>query len=207
MPVSAHDGLRREIWDGVSVSMLPEVDPTDDSAAELQKVSQPERRLLFAILADAIVRCRRLATAARYATIELREAERWIRSDDREWPCSFVNVCEALDIEWQPLRRVVLGWRRSSDRTSLTRRALLVRNKTRKRSAAAVPACASAGGADSGAAASASSASEKPETSGSERGASASSDERLARAYVASCQPSLGCGPDAAMTVARLALA
>jgi hypothetical protein len=135
--------------------VLPEVDPTDDSGADVSKVSQPERRLLFAILADAIVRFRRLATAPRHATRELIEAERWIRSDDREWPCSFVNVCEALDIAYGPLRRAVLQWRRkaSTDERRVTRRGLLVKNKkkTRPRSADSLLASAPAGETTSGA--------------------------------------------------------
>ncbi len=152
MLVAAHQGSRGSgsIWEGVHGVTLPEVDPTDDIGADVRQVAQPERRLLFAILADAIVRFRRLATAPRHATRELIEAERWIRSDDREWPCSFVNVCEALDIAYGPLRRAVLGWRRNSDgQTRVTRRGLLVKNKkrSRQRSAEAVSVCESAGAA------------------------------------------------------------
>ena len=135
--------------------VLPEVDPTDDIGADVRHVSQPERRLLFAVLADAIVRFRRLATAPRHATRELMEAERWIRSDDREWPCSFVNICEALDIAYGPLRRAVLQWRRSAttDERRVTRRDLLVKNKkkTRPRSADTLLASAPAGETTSGA--------------------------------------------------------
>jgi hypothetical protein len=143
---AAYDRSQNGMWEGAHGLLLPEVDPTDETALDAQKVTQPERRLLFAILADAIVRMRRLATAPRHATIELREAERWIRSDDRRWPCSFVNVCEALDIEPAPLRRAVLAWRRASDgRRTVTRRALLGKRTTRQRSAESVSASASAG--------------------------------------------------------------
>ncbi|MCC6764551.1 MAG: hypothetical protein IT293_07795 [Deltaproteobacteria bacterium] len=142
---AAYDRSRSGVWDGAHGLLLPEIDPTDETALDVQNVTQPERRLLFAILADAIVRVRRLATAPRHAAIELREAERWIRSDDREWPCSFVNVCEALDIEPAPLRRAVLAWRRAAGgRTNVTRRTLMAKKRRRKRSAAAVAASASA---------------------------------------------------------------
>ncbi len=162
MLVSSHDLSRGSgrAWEGAHGMVLPEVDPTDDVGADARNVSQPERRLLFAILADAIVRFRRLATAPRHASVELREAERWIKSDDREWPCSFVNVCEALDIAYAPLRRAVLAWRRQSltdGSRRVTRRGLLVKNR-RKRSAAPRPACASAGAPESGAASPAASA-------------------------------------------------
>jgi hypothetical protein len=140
----------RSAWEGNHGLVLPEVDPTDDFGADIRNVSQPERRLLFAILADAIVRFRRLATAPRHVSRELMEAERWIRSDDREWPCSFVNVCEALDISYGPLRRQMLRWRRQAGATSrrVTRRGLLVKDKkkTRQRSADTLPASATAAG-------------------------------------------------------------
>jgi hypothetical protein len=141
MLAGANDHSRARLWEGAHGMVLPEVDPTDDTGADVRNVSQPERRLLFAILADAIVRVRRLATAPRHTARELVEAERWIRSDDREWPCSFVNICEALDIAYMPLRRAVLAWRRKDDaRSRVTRRGLLVRRKPRTRSAEAVSA-------------------------------------------------------------------
>jgi len=125
--------------------VLPEVDPTDDVSADSSNAAQPERRLFFAILADAIVRVRRLAAAPRHVTHELLEAERWIRSDDRQWPCSFVNVCEALDIAYEPLRRAVLQWRRKQDgRSRVTRRGLLVK-RSRSRAARSPMACAETG--------------------------------------------------------------
>lgn len=140
---AGHDRSVIGVWDGAHGLLLPEVDPTDETVFDPQRVKQPERRLLFAVLADAIVRVRRLATAPRHAALELREAERWIRSDDRCWPCSFVNVCEALDIEPAALRRAVLAWRRAADgRTNVTRRALTAKKRRRTRSPAAVAASA-----------------------------------------------------------------
>jgi hypothetical protein len=122
-------------WDLTNVMTLPEVDPTDDAGADVRHVAQPERRLLFAVLSDAIVRFRRLASAPQYAAREFVEAERWIRSDDRSWPCSFVNVCEALDIAYEPLRRAVLKWRRPEQPLRrVTRRGLLVK-RSRSRAA------------------------------------------------------------------------
>ena len=133
MLAGAHDRFRSGyVWEGTHGVVLPEVDPTDDVGADVRNVSQPERRLLFALLSDAIIRCRRLATAPWPERRDLIEAERWIRSDDREWPCSFVNVCEALDIAHAPLRRAVLAWRREAQaqgRKRVSRRSLLVKNK------------------------------------------------------------------------------
>jgi hypothetical protein len=134
MVTGAYDAPRGRWSDRAHGFELPEIDPTDDSGADVRQVSQPERRLLFAILTDALVRFRRLANAPRsvHANRELVEAERWIRSDDREWPFSYVNVCEALDIAPEPLRKAVLAWRRPEVALRrVTRRGLLVKKKRR----------------------------------------------------------------------------
>ena len=68
----------------------------------------PERRLLFAVLLDAVIQLQRRNTSG------AAEAERWIRNvDDGESPFSFRNVCEALGIEPMYLARGLLAWRRS----------------------------------------------------------------------------------------------
>jgi hypothetical protein len=74
-----------------------------------QRIAEPERRLMLAVLLDAVV-CvqRRGATPAGPLRSERQEAERWIRSNDQSWPCSFVNVCEALGLAHEPLRRALL---------------------------------------------------------------------------------------------------
>lgn len=111
-------------------NVLSDLDPTADEITNGRYIAEPERRLLFAVLADAIVRFRRLAESRRpQGRHDLREAERWLRSDDRSWPCSFVNVCEALDIAPEPLRRAVLKWGTVPVRKRITRRGLLVRSK------------------------------------------------------------------------------
>ncbi len=135
MFASAYDrsrGIQRET---VPFMAFPDTDPTDGVAHAASKVAEPERRLLLAVLSDAIVRVRQLATSRRqYGRRELVEAARWIRSDDRSWPYSFVNVCAALDLEPGPIRRTVVGWLHSSPTTPVTRRALLVgRLKPRRR--------------------------------------------------------------------------
>jgi hypothetical protein len=68
---------------------------------------------MLAVLEDAI-RClqghwrSRRARAPKLA----REAEAWVRSSDVTWPCSFVNVCEALGIDPSALRAALLRVRR-----------------------------------------------------------------------------------------------
>lgn len=111
-------------------NLVTDVDPTADEGNNGRYIAEPERRLLFAVLSDAIVRFRRLVDLRHPAgRHDLLEAERWLRSEDRSWPCSFVNVCEALDIAPEPLRRAVFKWRTVPVRKRVTRRGLLVRRK------------------------------------------------------------------------------
>jgi hypothetical protein len=81
--------------------------------AELSRRSEPtqaERRLMLAVLSDAIVllqtRTSRGPAGARHG---YDEARRWIVADDPVWPFSFVNICDALGIAWEPLRRALVG--------------------------------------------------------------------------------------------------
>jgi len=66
---------------------FPDNDPTDGESETAPKIVEPERRLLLAVLTDAIVSVRQLAAGQRaHARRELIEAVRWIRSDDETWP-------------------------------------------------------------------------------------------------------------------------
>jgi hypothetical protein len=111
--------------------MMLDIDLATEEGEGGRDLAEPERRLFFAVLSDAIVRVRRRADSRGLRVRQdLLEAERWIRSDDRSWPCSFVNVCEALDIAPNPLRRAVLKWRTAALAPKrVTRRGLLVRSK------------------------------------------------------------------------------
>lgn len=71
----------------------------------------PEKRLLLAILAEAV------ATLQRYVLDDgrrgqrlYREAEAWVLSDDVSWPCTFRNICDALGIDPAYLRGGVMRW-------------------------------------------------------------------------------------------------
>jgi hypothetical protein len=74
--------------------------------AEPKTAMQPERRLVLAVLADAIATlersCRPAGFHERGAEAETR---RWMLSDDARWPFSFVNVCAVLGIDHRYLRR------------------------------------------------------------------------------------------------------
>ena len=64
----------------------------------------PERRLMFAILLDAITQLERRGTEG------AEEAKRWIRRVADDAPCSFRGTCEAVGIEPIRLGRGLLAW-------------------------------------------------------------------------------------------------
>jgi hypothetical protein len=74
-----------------------------------QERSGPERRLLLAVLSDAIVLLTRGESSGyRVDPRDIAATARWVRSDDRDWPCSFVSICESLGLAHQPIRRALL---------------------------------------------------------------------------------------------------
>ena len=108
-----------------SFPLLPEQFAETARALE---VAEPERRLLLAVLCDAIVVLQRRVVGTAGSPTRPNEAERWILSDDRRWLYSFVNVCEALDLAHEPLRRALLAWRwrvAAASRSPAARRRLL----------------------------------------------------------------------------------
>jgi hypothetical protein len=65
-----------------------------------------ERRLMIAVLEDAVDVYRKLAGARDARRQQMfRDAEEWIDSDDRAWIFSFQNICDVLSIEAEYLRR------------------------------------------------------------------------------------------------------
>jgi hypothetical protein len=68
---------------------------------------QPEKRLMFAILLDAVDCFQEHAKDDRL----FKETEEWIFEDDHEWPFSFINICQALDMDPEYLRKGLLNSR------------------------------------------------------------------------------------------------
>ena len=92
------------------------------------------RALMLAVLEDA-VRC--IEAARRRRTFYTRrlaaEAEAWVRCDRRDWPFSFVNVCEVLGFDADAFRARLLTLRndRSDARRIRVRAPLRIRAMTR----------------------------------------------------------------------------
>jgi hypothetical protein len=72
----------------------------------------PEKRLMLAVLEDAVAVYRK-HVHSRYpgGRALFLEAEEWILSDDLAWPCAFVNVCQALDLDTDYIRGGVARWK------------------------------------------------------------------------------------------------
>ena len=103
------------------------------------------RALMLAVLEDALQciergRRRRTFHARRLAG----DAEAWVRSDRRDWPFSFVNICEVLGFEADAFRKRLLTTRNA---TSDARRVRLrVPIRARALTVASEPPRVSAGG-------------------------------------------------------------
>jgi hypothetical protein len=73
---------------------------------------EPERRLVVAVLEDAVECFQKHIRAQDEKARQLFiDAEEWICSEDRSWPFSFENVCDLLQINPQYLRRGLIAWR------------------------------------------------------------------------------------------------
>lgn len=85
---------------------------------------QPEKRLMLAVLEDAVTCYMREAVQdPRLTTPVFRDAEGWIVSDDAVWPFSFLNICRTLDIEPSAIRRGLRDWRERQRALAPERRA------------------------------------------------------------------------------------
>lgn len=87
--------------------------PSQYFAALRRRLEQePERRLIAAMLQDA-VECfqKHLFAHDRKKRQLFLDAEQWICSTDRQWPFSFENVCEMLQLDPGYLRKGLLAWK------------------------------------------------------------------------------------------------
>jgi hypothetical protein len=72
----------------------------------------PERKLMVAVLEEALIDYQRCSNADGNKERErFAEAEAWILEKDTEWLFSFVNCCEALGIAPDYLRQGLLRWK------------------------------------------------------------------------------------------------
>ncbi|MCW5889369.1 MAG: hypothetical protein KIT14_02330 [bacterium] len=71
---------------------------------------------MLAVLEDAVGTFQKYAsTRDRTAQRMLTDVEEWFMADEHEWPFSFVNVCNALGLEVEYMRRGLNGWKQRHD--------------------------------------------------------------------------------------------
>jgi hypothetical protein len=69
---------------------------------------EPHKRLMLAVLQTVVDDCRRMVVRQAGGSAERRmteEARAYIASTDRNWPFSFENLCEAMGLDANCLRR------------------------------------------------------------------------------------------------------
>lgn len=132
------------------MSLSPHADPgviggrrdAFDARPSERVADMPEKRLMLAVLLDAIIQLRRPGSTGAI------EATKWIRDDDPESPFSFLAVCEVLAIDPVYLSRGVFAWARTGRdapslaptrlRRSQTRALRLSTRRRRRRAVAAL---------------------------------------------------------------------
>jgi len=83
----------------------------------------PEKRLMLAVLEGALLDLQRSAVARTPRARRLAdEVDTWFAADDEGWPCSFLNVCQALGLDASAVRTRVARWRTEAQANVVTLR-------------------------------------------------------------------------------------
>ena len=101
------------MWSGVSDDILiPEaaLPAQFDEIWHKTRAITPERALALAVMWEAVLDLDKYRFAQRRRQQRLYwEAYQWITVDDRAWPFSFVNLCDAIGLTVEPVRKRLLG--------------------------------------------------------------------------------------------------
>ena len=108
-------GARRGVprmWSGVSDDILVPEAALPAQFHDIWHKSRaitPERALALAVLWEAVIDLGKYRFAQRRRQQRLYwEAYEWVASDDRSWPFSFANLCDALNLTVEPVRKQLL---------------------------------------------------------------------------------------------------
>jgi len=99
---------------GVGVELEPEVVLPSQFyfKGALDASLQPEKRLMLAVMEDAVGTFQKYVWARdRAGQRLLAEVEEWFESNDLEWPYSFVNICNALSLDVDFMRGGLRRWK------------------------------------------------------------------------------------------------
>jgi hypothetical protein len=76
---------------------------------------EPERVLMLAVLQDAVGCFQEHVTAkCKRKQVMHHEAEEWISNQDRSYPFSFDNICDALGFDANYMRQGLARWKRAA---------------------------------------------------------------------------------------------
>jgi hypothetical protein len=99
--------------DGWGTGTLPETVLPVQLFAQVRGLWQPEKRLMLAVLENALSPLLRNPARRHGRMVERRpltaEVKAWIASDAGQWPFSFVNICHVLGLDEDALRAALLG--------------------------------------------------------------------------------------------------
>src|SRR5215469_11480479 len=108
---------------GSAVELEPEaVLPSQYFAqAAVDASLQPEKRLMLAVLEDAVGTFQKYVNARERTGQRLfTEVEDWFAANETEWPYSFVNISQALGLDPEYLRTGLNRWKDAQRRTPAT---------------------------------------------------------------------------------------
>lgn len=109
---------------GAGLSVEPEtvLPPQFFDRLKIDASYQPEKRLMLAVLEEAVGTFQKYADApGRRAQRLFAETEEWFASDDMEWPFAFVPICEGLGMEPGYVRSGLRRWRERNDSPKVVR--------------------------------------------------------------------------------------
>lgn len=73
---------------------------------------EPEKRLMLAVLEDAVICFQKYVhSSSPKERLSFEEAEVWILDEDSHWLFSFVNICEALELNPRYVREGLIEWK------------------------------------------------------------------------------------------------
>lgn len=82
------------------------------AALRRKSTQEPERRLVIAILEDAVdCYTKHIFARDRRGRQLFLDAEEWFSDTDREWPFAFENVCDLVGLNATYLRTGLLRWK------------------------------------------------------------------------------------------------
>ena len=89
---------------------------------------QPEKRLMLAVLEEAIATFQRHAIGhTRRSQRLVEDVEEWVSGASGEWPFSFDNICGALDLDADYLRAGMMRWKEAERRKAQQGRSTVYR--------------------------------------------------------------------------------